>query len=233
MIIRFFFLFIALSFSIKAQTERVVMKIKSDDKISAHGFSYWSELKITSADTSFYYSLHMQNPDVIPNLKRGEYTVTLSSVFNTRLLEKVNLQKNTTSVKFTGLQNIYAKASPLTYLSDKIKLNDTLYIIFSTKGGSITYEKIGITKTPLGYVAMQYSGLTSDVFQTMQFKQGLYKYVIELEAACKKANAPKAETAPVAEVYTFELNKEINSFIIPGNSNGFNLLKAILFAIER
>ena len=233
MIGRVVFIFLFLFFSGKAQTKRVALKIKADDKISAHGFSYWSELKITSADTSFYYSLHMQNPDIIPGLKQGEYTVALSSVFNTRIFKKVKLQKNTTSVKFTGLQNIYTKAISLVNLSEKIKLRDTLYIIFSTKGEAISYEKIGITKTLLGYTAIQYAGLTNDIFQTMQFNEGLYKYVNELETSCKKENAPKAETARVAEVYSFELNNEISSFIVPGNWGGLNRLKAVLFAVER
>ena len=228
----FFFLFFVSSL-LQAQNKHVSLRIKADDKISMHNFSYWSELKITSADTSFYYSLHMQKPDKIVDLKPGEYTLRLSSVFNDRVYRKVNLQKKITSVKFTGLQKTYRKAPALLNLSENLKINDTLYIIFSTKGDAITYEKIGITKSVLGYTAIKYQGLTDEVFLIMQFAENVYKYVVALETLGKKENASKAVTSNVEEIYTLELNKEIESFSIAGNWGGLSRLKAVLFAVER
>jgi hypothetical protein len=67
----------------------------------------------------------------------------------------------------------------------------------------------------------------------MQFKDVLYSTVINFEKDGKKANSPKAETAPKADIYTIELNKEIVSFIIPGDWGGLDKLKAVLFIVEQ
>ncbi|HTA63839.1 MAG TPA: hypothetical protein VK835_15355 [Bacteroidia bacterium] len=231
---RFLFILLALSFSASAQTKRVELQIKTDDKISVHGFSYWKELKIKSADTSFSYPLHTKNPDVIPNLKAGSYTVTVVSVFNTRVSKKVNLQKKTTLLKFTGLATTYRKAADATNLTEKIKLNDTLYIVYNTpRNDEENNVKIAITKNKEGYETILYEGLTSTVFSTMQFNPSLYKYVIEFETSGKKANSLKAETTDNKEVYTVELNKETSSFIIPGTWGGLTKLKGILFIVQK
>ncbi len=229
----FFIVFIALSFSLTAQTKRVELQIKTDDKISVHGFSYWKELKITSADTTFTYSLHTKNPDVISNLKQGSYTIRVSSVFNTHVSKKTNLQKKITLVNFCGLPKVYHQPANNVNLTEKIKLHDTLYILFSTNRDNINAEKIGITKTGIGFTAILYEGITNNVFTYMQCPNDLYKFVTEFEASLKKANSPKAETAPTKEVYSIELNKEVSSFIIPENMNGLDRLKAILFAVQR
>ena len=209
------------------------MQIKTDDKISIHGFSYWKELKITSKDTSFTYPLHTKNPDVISNLKQGNYTVTISSVFNTRSSKKVALQKKSTLLKFTGLPMVYHQNLDGIKLTDKIKLHDTLYIIYSTTKEGASSEKLGITKTENGYTAILYDGITNIVFNYMMITPNQYKYVVEFETDLKNKNAPKAETAPVKEIYTIELNKEISTFIIPENNNGIEKLKAILFIVQR
>jgi|GEM_PF-2334163 len=229
----YFFAFIALCFSVKAQTKRAELQVKTDDKISVHGFSYWKELKINSKDTSFTYPLHTKNPDVIPDLKQGNYTVTVSSVFNIRVSKKVNLQKKSALLKFTGLPGMYKPAAAGVNLSEKIKLQDTLYIIYSTTKDGVESEKLGLTKTENGFTAILYEGLTAKVFNYMMITPNQYKYVIEFETALRNKNAPKAETAPVKEIYTVALNKEINTFIIPENNDGIEKLKAILFIVQR
>lgn len=231
---RFFFLLLVFSFSVKAQTNRVELQVKADDKISVHGFSYWKELKIKSADTSFNYPLHIKNPDVIPNLKTGNYTVTLVSVFNTQISKKITLQKKTTLLKFTGLATTFHKALDTPNLTEKIKLHDTLYIIYNTpRNEENNTVKLAITKTNEGFTAILYEGLTSAVFSTMQFKPDLYKHVVDFETSGKKLNSPKAETTDNKEVYTIELNKEITSFIIPGTWGGVDKLRAILFIVQK
>ena len=231
---RFFFLFIILSFSVKAQTKRVELQIKTDDKISVHGFSYWKQLQIKSADTIFSYPLHTKNPDVIPNLKAGNYTITVVSVFNTQVRKKVNLQKKTTLVKLTGLANIYHKTPENSTITEKIKLNDTLYIIYNTpRNDGDNNVKLGITKNKDGFAAILYEGFTNTVYTAMQFNADLYKYVVEFETSGKKASSPKAETTDNKEVYTIELNKEVTSFIIPGTWGGLDKLKAILFIVQK
>ena len=231
---RLFFILLIFSFSIKAQTKRGELEIKTDDKISVHGFSYWKELKIKSADTSFSYSLHNKNPDIINNLKAGNYTITVTSIFNTQISKKVSLQKKTTPLKFTGLATTYHKAPDTPSLTEKIKLHDTLYIIYNTpRNDESNNMKLAITKNKDGFVAILYEGLTSTVFSTMQFNPDLYKHVVEFETSGRKANSPKAETTDNKEVYTIELNKETTSFIIPGVWGGLDKLRAILFIVQK
>jgi len=231
---RFFFLLIILSFSVKAQTKRVDLRIKTDDKISVHGFSCWKELKIKSADTFFSYPLHTKNPDVIPNLKTGNYTVTAVSVFNTQIHKKISLLKKSTLVKFAGLETIYHKALDTPALTEKIKLHDTLYIIYNTpRNEENNNVKLAITKNKDAFTAILFEGLTNTVFSAMQFKPDLYKHVVDFETSGKKLNSPKAETTDNKEVYTIELNKETTSFIIPGTWGGLDKLRAILFIVQK
>ena len=229
----YFLIFIAFCFSVKAQTKRVELQIKTDDKISVHGFSYWKEIKIASKDTSFTYPLHTKNPDVIPNLKQGNYEVTIQSIFNIRVSKKIVLQKKVTLLKFTGLPMVYHQNLDGIKLSNKIKLHDTLYLVYSTTKEGTESEKLGVTKTVDGFKALLYEGLTNTLLNQMMITANQYKYVVEFEENLKNKNAPKAETAPIKEVYTIALNKEINSFIIPENNNGIEKLKAILFIVQR
>ena len=230
---KFFAFLFLISVSILAQTKRVELQVKTDDKISAHGFSYWQQLHIKSADTSFSIFLHKKNPDIISNLKAGNYIVSAVSVFNTHIDKKISLQKKITPIKITGLANVYHKETETTNLTEKIKLNDTLYIIYSSPRDINAPIKLGITKTNTGFTALLYEGLTAKVFSSMQCPNDLYKYVVEFETLAKKTNSPKAETTDNKEIYTIELNKAINTFIIPGTWQGLDKLRAILFAVQK
>jgi hypothetical protein len=231
---KLFYILFLLSFSLLAQTKRVELQVKTDDKISAHGFSYWQQLNIKSVDTSFSLSLHKKNPDVISNLKAGNYTVSVASVFNNHVSKKVSLQKKSTLSKFTGLSNMYKKEAENINLTEKIKLNDTLYIIYNTsRNDENNNVKLGITKTSTGFNALLFEGLTTKIFSSMLCPKDLYKYVIEFETSAKKANSSKAETTDNKEVYTIELNKGINTFVIPGTWQGLDKLRGVLFAIQK
>lgn len=198
-----------------------------------HGFCYWQEMLVKSKDTSFTYRLHSGNPDVIKNLKPGSYQLTTQSLFNHRVTKKVELNKKTPLVKIKGLQAFYTRIPETKSLTEKLKLNDTLFILYNSSANENLKEKIGITKTKLGYKALQYHGITNEIFQEMQFRDESYKEVIKFEAAGKKANSPKADTAPKAEFYTIELNKEIISFIVPGEWHGLDTVKAVVFLVEQ
>jgi len=80
---------------------------------------------------------------------------------------------------------------------------------------------------------LQYVGLSNELFQEMQCNESALKELIKFETEGKKAHSPKAETAPKAEVYTVALNKEIISFIVPGEWRGLDSLKGILFLVEK
>ncbi len=216
-----------------AQTHRLTLSVKTDDKITIHGFCYWQELLVKSKDTSFVHRLHSGNPDVIKNLKHGSYAISAVSVFNHRVTKKVELNKKTPLIKIKGLEVFYTRVNETQHLSEKLKLNDTLYIIYSSSANESIKEKIGVTKTKSGYKAIQYVGLSNKIFQEMQFRDEAYKAVIKFESDSKKANSPKAETAPQAEVFTIELNKEIISFIVAGEKGGLDNLKAALFIVEQ
>ncbi len=211
---------------------RADLSVAPDDKITMHGFGYWQELLVKSKDTSFSYKLHTTNPDVIKGLKPGSYQLTAVSLFNHRVCKKVKLDKKTPLVKLKGLQSFYKRAPETKNLTEKIKLNDTLYLLFSSSNNENVREKIAVTKTKAGYKAIQYKGITNEVFQEMQFRDEAYKAVVKFETEGKKANSPKAETAPKAEVYTIALNKEILSFIVPGEWHGLDNVKAVLFLVE-
>lgn len=229
----FSFCLIAISMQFFAQTKRHSLEVKSDDKPGAHGFSFWQQVKINSKDTSIVASLHGNKPTVLKNLKAETYTVTATSLFNHHIQKKVELNKGNSFIKLSGLESFYTKVPTTTNLSEKIKLNDTLYVIFNSTANENTKEKIGVTKTKTGYTAIQYVGISNEVFQEMQINETSYKAVIKLETEGKKASTHKTANEQTSEIYTIELNKEITTFVIGGQWNGINGLKAVLFLVEK
>src|SRR5438132_279876 len=103
----FSFCFLLLNIPFFSQNKRATLQIKTDDKPSMHGFSYWQEIKISSKDTSFSASLHRSNPDVFKNLKPESYTVTISSLFNHIVSKKILFNTKTPVIKITGLSAFY------------------------------------------------------------------------------------------------------------------------------
>ena len=229
----FSFCLIILYATFFSQNNSFSLQIKTDDKPSFHGFSYWQQIKVVSKDTSFTYRLHTANPDVIKNLKPGTYKIAVTSLFNHYIGKKIELNKKTPLIKFAGLSAYYIKTPATTNLSQKLKLNDTLFIIYSNTQNESAKEKMGITKTKIGYTVIQYTGISNEVFQEMGINEATYKAVIKFETEGKKNNSPKAETAPVAGIYSVELNKELTTFIVPGQWDGFNNLKGILLLVEQ
>lgn len=222
-----------LCFYLFSQSGELSLQIKTDDKPSLHGFSYWQQIKVVSKDTSFTYKLHTGNPDVIKGLKTGAYKIAVASVFNHYISKKIELTGKTPLLKFTGLGAYYVKPKTTAPISQKIKLNDTLFIIYSNTKDETERAKIAVTRDKNGLKAIEYNGLSNEIFQHMYISDDTYKFVTNFENECKKAHSPKAETAPVAEVYTIELNKVYNTFIIPGEWKGIGRLRAPLFVVQQ
>ncbi len=217
-----------LPFSLFQQSNYSLL-ISTDDKPLENGFTYWTEVKISSKDTSFYYALHSRNPEKLEGLKAGSYTVTFTSVFNHSIVKIVELgRKKQTTVKVKGLKKYYTKAPELVNLSERLKDGDTLYIIYTSLNVGIAYEKIGITKKGSTYTALQFKGLTSDVFQDMQITGDQYTAVnkFELEAKKLKPNS----NCNKAGLYTLALNQELYSFTdVSCTWHGLDNLKGVLF----
>jgi hypothetical protein len=229
----FAFCLCCFSFLSFSQNNLLSLQIKTDDKPSLHGFSYWQHIKVVSKDTSFVYHLHTGNPDVIANLKPGTYKVAVSSIFNHYISKKIGLNKKTPLLKFSGLAAYYFKPKTNANLSEKLKLNDTLFVVYSNTQDENAKEKIAITKTQNGYTAIQYAGISNEVVHYMMISAETYKkFVPKFETEGKKNNSPKAETAPLANICSIELNKELVTFIIPGKWDGFDNLKAPLFVVQ-
>lgn len=227
------FLFVASLFAMTVFSQgRINVSVAPDDKITMHGFCYWQELFVKSKDTSFNYKLHSGAPDMLKNIKPGAYTLYASSVLGNRVKKKVSVSAKSGVVKLKGLGSFYKRVDATVNLCKKLRSGDTLVILYSSTSNESDREKIAVTFNKItGYKAIQYKGLTNEVLQEIGFREAVFKDLIEFEEKGKKANSPKAETAPQASVYTICLKKEIVSFIIPGDE-GLNGLKAKLFIIE-
>ncbi|MFL5753406.1 MAG: hypothetical protein ACJ76F_08365 [Bacteroidia bacterium] len=207
------------------------LKLITDDKLSAHSFSYWGEVRVKSADTSFYYSLHSVFPDVVNVNKPGTYTITCTSVFGDAISKTVKIKKPESKLKLKGMKSYYKAAPTLINLSERMKNNDTLFIVYSTGYPAFYYEKIGVAKKDGKYYAIQYQGLTTDIFQTMQINENQFKEVVKFEMLSKELKPSPSCSNP--EFYTLELSREIYSFTDAScNWNGFNNLKSVLFIVE-
>jgi hypothetical protein len=207
------------------------LKLITDDVQTAHSFSYWGEVKVKSADTSFYYSLHSITPDLISLNKPGTYTITCTSVFGDAITKTAKIKKPLSKLKLKGMKSYYKAAPTLINLSERMKNNDTLFVVYSTGYPVFYYEKLGVAKKDGKYYAIQYQGLTTDIFQSMQINENQFKEVMKFEMLSKELKPSSSCVNP--EVYTLELSREIYSFTDAScNWNGFNNLKSVLFIVE-
>lgn len=209
------------------------LKIKTDDKPSPHGFSYWMEYCIKGEGEIQYQTLHLSNPDVATGLKPGTYKVSINSVFNHSVSKPIKIKKNT-KLNFTGLNSIYSFVPNGICLSERMKESDTVFVIYNTNGGAnISFEKIALVKNGGKYIAIQFKGMTDEVFQQMEGSDSFLKALITFEKTAQKLHSPKAITAPQAGITTICLKHELNNLIIPGNWDGFDNLKSIWFLTEK
>jgi hypothetical protein len=229
---RYFFIILSISlfnFGI-AQTSKKIT-LCTDDKMSLHNFSFWLDVKVKSADTSFFYALHSTKKDVIEVLKEGKYTLTFNSIFGDKITKEIVIGKKAKyKLKVKGLKSTYGKVPEINNFSDKLSTGDTLYVIYSSSGNDIAFEKLGITKLPNGrYMAMMYKGLTNEVFLEYGFDEETFSVVKSTEKKLKEKR-PKT-CAP--DIYTYCLRNAYYSIQEPSCSfKAIDIMKSRLFLVE-
>lgn len=224
-------LLISISFFAYAQTSKKIT-LCTDDKITLHNFSFWLDVKVKSADTSFFYALHSNKKDVIEVLKEGKYTLTFNSIFGDKITKEIVISKKAKyKLKVKGLNAMYGKVPTINNFSEKLAVGDTLYFIYSTTGNDITFEKMAITKMPNGrYIAMMFKGLTDEVFMEYGCNEETFSVVKTTEKQLKEKKSGKL--AP--DIYTYCLRNAYYSIADPTCSfKALDRMKARLFLVER
>lgn len=228
--ISFSILFIVLTCFVSAQTRKKII-LKTDDKTTLHNSSFWLDVLVKSTDTSFFYALHSQKKDIIEVLKEGKYTLTFNSVFGHKITQELIVgKKKKYTIKVKGLNAFYGKIPTINTLSDKLKANDTLYILRTTSGATISYEKMGITKLSDGrYTAMLFKGNTDEVFMDYTVNEATYAVVKANELLLKDPQ----QNLCAPDIYTFCLRKEYYSISdVSCKINALDRMKARLFLVE-
>lgn len=202
----------------------------TDDKNSQHGFSFWTDVKVKSKDTSFYYLLHSQKKDIIEITNPGEYTLTFNSVFGEKIQKTISIgKKKKYKLKVKGLKSLYAEVPATVTFMDKLKAGDTVYIISSSLE-SISYEKIAVTKLSDGrYKSLQYQGLTDDVFQEFTTDENMYLKAASYEKLVKQLPASTC----IPSIITFCYNNQYYSLLDKScPENTITNIKSLLFLIQ-
>ena len=223
-------LFFLASLAAFAQVSKKII-LHTDDKITLHNFSFWSDVQVQSADTSFFYALHSQKKDAIEIFKEGKYTLTFNSVFGHKITQEVVIgKKKKYTVKIKGLDAYYGKIPSINTLSDKLKAKDTLYILYSTSGAELSFQKMGITKLPDGrYTALLFKGTSDEVFMDYTVNENTYSVVKANELVLKDTQ----QNLCAPDIYTFCLRKEYYSIQDPSCAiKALDRMKARLFLVE-
>jgi len=203
----------------------------TDDKTTLHNFSFWLDVKVKSADTSFFYALHSNKKDVIEVLKEGKYTLTFNSIFGDKITKEIVVgKKSKYKLKVKGLQSTYGKIANTNMFSEKLNSGDTLYFIYSTTGSDITFEKMAVTKLPNGrYMAMLFKGLTDEIFMEYGCDEETFSVVKTTERLLKEKQV--GNFAP--DIYTYCLRNAYYSIADPScNFKALDRMKARLFLVE-
>jgi hypothetical protein len=217
------------SVSLFAQSKKI--SLSTDDKKSQHGFSFWTDVKVQSKDTSFYYLLHAEKHDVIEVLKPGDYTLTFNSVFGDKVKKQISIgSKKKYKLKVKGLQAMYKEVAPSVTFMDKVKTEKDTVFIISSGLETISYEKMGLTKLANGnYKAMLYQGLTDDIFTDYQQNEKMYNKAASYEAVVK--GLPASTCIP--SIVTFCYKKQYYSLLDKScPENTINKIKGLMFIVE-
>jgi hypothetical protein len=218
------------SSSVFAQSIKKI-SLSTDDKKSQHGFSFWTDVKVQSKDTSFYYLLHAQKSDVIEVVQPGDYTLTFNSVFGDKVKKQISIgSKKKYKLKVKGLAAMYKEVAPSVTFMDKVLTDKDTVLIISSGLETISYEKIGITRTATGsYKAMLYQGLTDDIFSDYQQNEKMYERAAGFE---KKVKGLPAGTC-IPSIITFYYKKQYYSLLDKScPENTINRIKGIMFIVE-
>lgn len=223
-------LLISISSFAYAQTSKKIT-LCTDDKTTLHNFSFWLDVKVKSADTSFFYALHSNKKDVIEVLKEGKYTLTFNSIFGDKITKEIVIGKKAKyKLKAKGLNAMYGKVPSINNFSDKLTAGDTLYFIYSTTGNDIAFEKMAVTKLANGrYSAMMFKGLTDEIFMEYGCNEETFSVVKSTEKQLKEKKSGKL--AP--DIYTYCLRNAYYSIADPScNFKALDIMKARLFLVE-
>jgi hypothetical protein len=227
-------LLISFSFFAYSQTSKKIT-LCTDDKTTMHNFSFWLDVKVKSADTSFFYALHSNKKDVIEVLKEGKYTLTFNSIFGDKITKEIVIGKKAKyKLKVKGLNAVYGKVPTRSNFSDKLNVNDTLYFIYTSqlieRPFEKLFEKMAVTKLPNGrYMAMLFKGLTDEVFMEYGFNEETFSVVKTTEKLLKEKKTGKL--AP--DIYTYCLRNAYYSIADPScNLKALDRMKARLFLVE-
>lgn len=203
----------------------------TDDKATLHNFSFWLDVQVKSADTSFFYALHSNKKDVIEVLKEGKYTLTFNSIFGDKITKEIVIgPKAKYKVKVKGLNAMYGKVPTINNFSDKLIAGDTLYFIYSTTGTDITFEKMAVTKLANGrYMTMLFKGLSDEVFMEYGCDENTFSVVKSTEKLLKEKKT--GNLSP--DIYTYCLRNTYYSIADPScNLKALDRMKARLFLVE-
>lgn len=223
------FLFFISVFGYSQATKKITLC--TDDKTTLHNFSFWLDVKVKSADTSFFYALHSNKKDVIEVLKEGKYTLTFNSIFGDKITKEIVVgKKSKYKLKVKGLQATYGKIANTNMFSEKLNSGDTLYFIYSTTGHDITFEKMAVTKLPNGrYMAMLFKGLTDEIFMEYGCDEETFSVVKTTEKLLKEKKT--GNLAP--DIYTYCLRNAYYSIADSScNFKALDRMKSRLFLVE-
>jgi len=222
-------LFVFIAVFTFAQTKKITLS--TDDRITAHNFSFWSDVQVKSSDTSFFYILHSNKKNVVEVLKEGKYTFTFNSIFGDKVTKEIIIGPKTKyKLKVKGLNALYAKVPTTTNFSDKLNIADTLYFIYSGQLKERPFEKLAVTKLANGnYKAMLFKGLTNEVSMEYGFDEKAFSVVKTTEKLLKEKKVGDCS----ADVYTYSLNNTYFTIKDPSCSiNALDRMKARLFIVE-
>lgn len=203
---RYHALILVCLFSIVLNAQSNKYKICIYDNLSKKNAHLWSEVKVESKDTSFIYYLGSKLKNEILVSKQGKYSFTFLSVFGHTIQKELIVSASKKYKLKVSELSIYYKRIPLeNYLSTKLQVGDTLFIIEAKAGIEEQPEKLGIIKLENEqYKALQYVGVTTTVFQDFTVPKSVFNTVINAEDQIKKQG--KEVCKPT--VCTFSLKRQ-------------------------
>lgn len=165
-------------------------------------------------------------------IPKGWYRLEIHSVFGHNFHHKVLIEEKEKEVKLDGPSHYYKTIRNANFLNEKLKIGDTLFILFTPSEMMAQKEKIAVVKLKAGLKAIQYEGSSDKVFQDMLSDNSKINLVANAEMEMRLQSKPNPAASPAVEYYTFELNKELETFTLPKGFHGMDKIKAVLFIIE-
>ena len=195
------------------------INLKISDKETAHGFSYWNKLAVSSKDTSFVLTLHPLPSNVLSLKSKGEYIFRFHSVFGDVVIKKISISKGHTAVNVSDLTKGFKKESTSKAFLKNLKLRDTVILIHSTFSDVSSskklpsYNKILFTKiSEKEIIAVQYKDSGNEIVQQMSISDKQYNAIVTAFEN-KISMLQKKNTCETKEVYTVKNKNKYYSVI--------------------